>query len=309
MNMFNCDQCNKKYSHKRNLKRHVDEKHFENDNDNDSENSDDKIDGENSDDDENDDHNNENSNKDVNESDKDCENSENSDADDEDDDDSEDGNELEDSSDEEDADDEDEPPVKRIKIDDNYHVWKALDAFIIDPESNSLQKKYINFQKLMKKASEDRVCKAILKTTDHFCSECGLSYAEAFRCTINFLKPIFKQIIKDTHRDDFWGHFLELPFNNLSESNIDPNTVEEYYVNLVMSETHTFLAISNKIDCNEFNKKIIERKNKLMKKHGVSEIDGLKRAVKKHFAQFEKIEENLNNESDVEDDENILGIL
>ena len=199
--MFNCDQCNKKYSHKRNLKRHVDEKHFENDNDNDSENSDDKIDGENSDD-ENDDHNNENSNKDVNESDKDCENSENSDADDEDDDDSEDGNELEDSSDEEDADDEDEPPVKRIKIDDNYHVWKALDAFIIDPESNSLQKKYINFQKLMKKASEDRVCKAILKTTDHFCSECGLSYAEAFRCTINFLKPIFKQIIKDTHRDD-----------------------------------------------------------------------------------------------------------
>ena len=288
MNTFNCNKCDSKFGYKYNLTKHMKNKHVD-ENDNDSENSDDKIDSENSDDDENDDHNNENSNKDVNESDKDCENSENSNADDEDDDDSEDGNELEDSSDEEDADDEDEPPVKRIKIDDNYEVWESLYTFINDPEK--LQDKYIMFRRLLIKAKNDYTFKVTMNVIDHFKKIIGFDdFVLIAQCVINILKPYFQNILNDDDRDEFWEDFLKV---------IDDEK-------LLIKKYEDFLELTHLLKKDKFNKKIVKAKNKCIKKLEMNEIDAFKRVVTNEATHFKKIEENLNNESDVEDDENIF---
>ena len=277
MNTFNCNKCDSKFGYKYNLTKHMKNKHVD-ENDNDSENSDDKIDSENSDDDENDDHNNENSNK----------NSENSDADDEDGNDSEDGNEFEDS-DEEDADDEDEPPAKRIKIDDNYEVWESLYTFINDPEK--LQDKYIMFRRLLIKAKNDYTFKVTMNVIDHFKKIIGFDdFVLIAQCAINILKPYFQNILNDDDRDEFWEDFLKV---------IDDEK-------LLIKKYEDFLELTHLLKKDKFNKKIVKAKNKCIKKLEMNEIDAFKRVVTNEATHFKKIEENLNNESDVEDDENIF---
>ena len=45
----------------------------------------------------------------------------------------------------------------------------------------------------------------------------------------------------------------------------------------------------------KFNKKIVERKNKFVKKYNSNEIDGFMNAVKREVTQFKAIEEYINN--------------
>ena len=271
MNTFNCNKCDSKFGYKYNLTKHMKNKHVD-ENDNDSENSDDKIDSENSDDDEidseNSDDDNENYNKDGN--------------------DSEDGNEFEDSSDEEDADDEDESPAKRIKIDDNYEVWESLYTFINDPEK--LQDKYIMFRRLLIKAKNDYTFKVTMNVIDHFKKIIGFDdFVLIAQCVINILKPYFQNILNDDDRDEFWEDFLKV---------IDDEK-------LLIKKYEDFLELTHLLKKDKFNKKIVKAKNKCIKKLEMNEIDAFKRVVTNEATQFKKIEENFNNESDVEDDENI----
>ena len=272
MNTFNCNKRESKFGYKYKLTRHMKNKHVD-ENDNDSENSDDKIDSENSDDDEidseNSDDDNENYNKDGN--------------------DSEDGNEFEDSSDEEDADDEDESPAKRIKIDDNYEVWESLYTFINDPEK--LQDKYIMFRRLLIKAKNDYTFKVTMNVIDHFKKIIGFDdFVLIAQCVINILKPYFQNILNDDDRDEFWEDFLKV---------IDDEK-------LLIKKYEDFLELTHLLKKDKFNKKIVKAKNKCIKKLEMNEIDAFKRVVTNEATHFKKIEENLNNESDVEDDENIF---
>ena len=186
-----------------------------------------------------------------------------------------------------------------IKIDDNesdmdcdddeLRVWKLLNTFISDPENN-LQNKYINFQKLNEKLPNDKLHKTITTTANHFKNQCGLSAEEACKCTMNFLNPIFRDVLKKDNNDYFWDQFLQLPINeNEIDNNDEENdNINNDYVNLV--------------------KYIEKAKIKLMKEYGINEIDGYIRAVQKKVDGFTKIADNLNQSDDEssEDDENIV---
>merc|ERR1712002_376008 len=179
--------------------------------------------------------------------------------------------------------------VKIIKIDDNYEVWESLYTFINGPEK--LQDKYIMFRRLLIFAKNDYTFKVTMNVIDHFKKIIGFDdFVLIAQCVINILKPYFQNILNDDDRDEFWEDFLKV---------IDDEK-------LLIKKYEDFLELTHLLKKDKFNKKIVKAKNKCIKKLEINEIDAFKRVVTNEATHFKKIEENLNNESDVEDDENIF---
>ena len=271
MNTFDCEYCDKTYSHKRSLVRHIAENH--NDGDNDNENSDDAEEME------------------FDKSDVGSERS------------NKDGNKSEDGS------DEIEHLAKHRKIDGNYEAWKTLDDFINDPEKK-LEDKYIIFRRLLIEAKNDTTFKATLDAINHFKKIMGLDFILISQCAIQFLQPMFQIILDDDDRDEFWVHFLQLPQNEVIENEMkdendnDDNNVNENYLKLLMDNFKDFFELAHLLENDKFNKKIVDLKNKYLKKYEINEIDGLKRVVRNEVARFKKIEDYLNSIEDESNDNN-----
>ena len=85
--------------------------------------------------------------------------------------------------------------------------------------------------------------------------------------------------------------------DNDQDNENDNDNVNENYLKLLMHNYEDFFELSHLLKNDKFNKKIVELKNMYLKKYEINEIDGFKRVVRNEVAQFEKIEDYLNNES------------
>ena len=138
----------------------------------------------------------------------------------------------------------------------------------------------------------------------------GLDIILISQCAIQFLQPMFQIILDDDDRDEFWVHFLQLPQNEVIENEMkdendnDDNNVNENYLKLLMDNFKDFFELAHLLENDKFNKKIVDLKNKYLKKYEINEIDGLKRVVRNEVARFKKIEDYLNSIEDESYDNN-----
>ena len=121
---------------------------------------------------------------------------------------------------------------------------------------------------------------------------------------------MFQLILDDDDRDEFWVHFLQLPQNEVIENEMkdendnDDNNVNENYLKLLMDNFKDFFELAHLLENDKFNKKIVDLKNKYLKKYEINEIDGLKRVVRNEVARFKKIQDYLNSIEDESNDDN-----
>ena len=84
----------------------------------------------------------------------------------------------------------------------------------------------------------------------------------------------------------------------------DNDNVNENYLKLLMDNYKDFFELAHLLENDKFNKKIVELKNKYLKKYEINEIDGLKQVVRNEVARFKKIEDYLNSIEDESNDNN-----
>ena len=164
--------------------------------------------------------------------------------------------------------------------DENYEAWILLNNFIIVPEMNLIDK-YILFRKLLIKAYKDSTFKTTLEAIQYFKDKLGFNFIITTQCTIRFLEPVIKHILYTKLKDDFWEYFLELAINENTN-----NIIDEEYLKLVMNNYENLFILTSSMESDILNKKIVKRKNKLVKKYNFNEIDGFTNAVKREVAQF-----------------------
>ena len=162
----------------------------------------------------------------------------------------------------------------------NYEAWISLNNFYIEPEINLLDK-YILFRKLLIKAYKDSTFKTTLEAIQHFKDKLGFNFIITTQCTIRFLEPVIERILYTKLKDDFWEYFLELAINENTN-----NIIDEEYLKLVMNNYENLFILTSSMESDILNKKIVKRKNKLVKKYNFNEIDGFTNAVKREVAQF-----------------------
>ena len=162
----------------------------------------------------------------------------------------------------------------------NYEAWISLNNFYIEPEINLLDK-YILFRKLLIKAYKDSTFKTTLEAIQHFKDKLGFNFIITTQCTIRFLEPVIERILYTELKDDFWEYFLELAINENTN-----NIIDEEYLKLVMNNYENLFILTSSMESDILNKKIVKRKNKLVKKYNFNEIDGFTNAVKREVAQF-----------------------
>ena len=171
----------------------------------------------------------------------------------------------------------------------NYEAWISLNNFYIEPEINLLDK-YILFRKLLIKAYDDSTFKTTLKAIHNFKDMIGFNFIFTTRCMIRILEPVIEHILNTELKDDFWEYFLELAINENTT-----NVIDQEYLKLVMDNYENLFELTSSMENDILNKKIVKRKNKLVRKYNFKEIDGFTNAVKREAGQFKAIEEYINN--------------
>ena len=107
---------------------------------------------------------------------------------------------------------------------------------------------------------------------------------------IRILEPVIEHILNTELKDDFWEYFLELAINENTT-----NVIDQEYLKLVMDNYENLFILTSSMESDILNKKIVKRKNKLVRKYNFNEIDGFTNAVKREVTQFKAIEEYINN--------------
>ena len=166
---------------------------------------------------------------------------------------------------------------EEIDVDVNVlQVWIELFSFINDDEKN-LEEKYIEFIHLTKKALKDDVFKIYLNVVEHFKKVFKIE-EEVQACALNLLLPIFTQKIENERENIFWNHFLQL---NKTEEKYEDN--KEKYDKKVMKKYLDFVYILEKLEDNDYHKRIEKCKKNLMKRYAIDEIEAYRRVCKKKF--------------------------
>ena len=109
----------------------------------------------------------------------------------------------------------------------------------------------------------------------------GFNFIFTTRCMIRILEPVIEHILNTELKDDFWEYFLELAINENTT-----NVIDQEYLKLVMDNYENLFELTSSMESDILNKKIVKRKNKLVKKYNFNEIDGFTNAVKREVAQF-----------------------